>query len=117
MGDCGPWGGAGEKLLGATSYGTAVSRPNLGCGPWAAMEAARHNVTKPHRARTYRDAGREPGFGSGGPEYASSRSKHLKAQLAVDSDGVAGLKWTGGEVRYRSSHAEVGRAEYPSIFQ
>ena len=63
--------------------------------------------------------GRGPsaGFESGGPEYASSRSQHLKAPLAVDSDGVAGLQWPGGDVRYRSSHADVGRAEYQSIFQ
>ena len=111
MGDCGPWGGAGEELLGATLDGTAGRRPNRGCGPRAAAEATRRNVTKPHRPRTYRDAGRERASG------AASRSKHLKAPLAVDSDGVAGLKWTGGEVRYRSSHADVGRAEYPSIFQ
>ena len=48
-------------------------------------------------------------------EYVSSWSKHLKAPLAVDSDGVAGLKWTG-EVRYWSSHADVGRAEQPSVY-
>ena len=34
------------------------------------------------------------GFGSGGPEHASSRSKHLKAPRAEDSEGVAGLEWT-----------------------
>ena len=58
MGDCWPWGGAGEELLGgvgATLDGTAVCRPNRGCGPRAAAEATRHNVTKPHRPRTYRD--------------------------------------------------------------
>ncbi len=33
MGDCGPWGGAGDELLGATLFGTAGSRPNWGCGP------------------------------------------------------------------------------------
>ena len=89
MGVCRPRGGAGEELLGATLHGTAGRRPNRGCGPRAAAEATLHNVTKPHRPRTNRDAGRERGFGSGGPEYASSRSKHLKAPLAVDSDGVA----------------------------
>jgi hypothetical protein len=36
----------------------AGRRPNRGCGPRAAAEAARHNVTKSHRLRTYRDAGR-----------------------------------------------------------
>jgi hypothetical protein len=35
MGDCWPWGGAGEELLGATlsRYGTAGHRPSRGCGP------------------------------------------------------------------------------------
>ena len=28
---------------------------------------------------------------------------------------IAGLKWTGGEARYRSSHVDVGRAEYLMI--
>ena len=46
-------------------------------------------MTKPHRLRTYLDAGREP-------EHASSQSKYLKAPLVEDSEGVAGLKWTGG---------------------
>ncbi len=36
------------------------------------------------------------GFGSSEPEHASSRSKYLKAPLAEDSEGVAGLKRTGG---------------------
>jgi hypothetical protein len=47
MGDCGPWGGAGEELLGATLFGNAGRRPYWGCGPRAAAEAARRNVTKP----------------------------------------------------------------------
>ena len=68
MGDCRPWGGAGEELPVATLYGTAGSRPNRGCGPRAAaeLEAARHNVTKPHRLRTYLDAGREWASGAAG---------------------------------------------------
>ncbi len=68
MGGAGP----GEELLGATLFGTAGRRPNRGCGPRAAAEAARHNVTKPHRPLTYQDAGREwpVGFGSGEPEHA-----------------------------------------------
>ena len=47
-------GGAGEELLGAMLYGTAGRRPNRGCGPRAAVKATWHNVTKPHRPRTYR---------------------------------------------------------------
>ena len=47
----------------------------------------------------------------------ATRSKHLNAPLAVDSDGVVGLKWTGGEVRYWSDHADVGLAEYPFSFE
>ena len=66
MGDCGPRGGVGEELLGATLYGTAGRRPSRGCGPRAAAEATRHNVTKPHRPRTYRDAGRERASGAAG---------------------------------------------------
>ncbi len=58
MGDCGPWGGAGEELLGTTPYGAAGRRPNRGCRPRAAAGAARHNVTKLHRPWTYLDAGR-----------------------------------------------------------
>ena len=52
-------GGVGEELLGATLYGTAGHRPSRGCGPLAAAEATRHNVTKPHRPHTHLDAGRE----------------------------------------------------------
>ena len=52
IGDCGPCGGAGEELLGATLAGTAGRRPNRGCGPRATKEATRHNVTKPHRPQT-----------------------------------------------------------------
>ncbi len=101
-GDCGPLGGAGEELLGATLFGTAGRRPNRGCGLRAAADAALHNVTKPHRPRTYWDAGRERASGAAG------RSKHLKAPLVVDSDGVVSLKWTWGGVRSRSDHADVG---------
>ncbi len=65
-GACGPWGGlgTGEELLAATLFGTTGSRPNRGCGPRAAARAARHNVTKPHRLRTYQDAGRERASGA-----------------------------------------------------
>ena len=63
-GDCGPKGGAGEELLGATLDGTAGRRPNRGCGPRVVAEAARHNVTQPHLPRTYRDAGRERASGA-----------------------------------------------------
>ena len=105
----------GAALRNAVRSGTAGRRPNRGCGPRTAAEATRHNVTKPHRPRTHQDAGREWASGVAWPEYASSRSKRLKAPLAVDSDGVAGLKWTRGEVRYWSRHADVGRAELPSV--
>ena len=53
-------------MLGATLDGTAGRRPNRGCRPRAAAEATRHNVTKPHRPRTYRDAGRERASGAAG---------------------------------------------------
>ncbi len=48
MGECWPWDGAAEELLGATLFGIAGSRPNRGCGPLAAEEVALHNVTQPH---------------------------------------------------------------------
>jgi hypothetical protein len=71
MGDCRPWGGAREELLVANLFGTAGRRPNRGCRPRAEAEAAWHNVTKPHRPRTCRDAGlldsnwdRRPGAGA-----------------------------------------------------
>ena len=44
MGDCGPRGGVGEELLGATLYGTAGRRPNRGCGPRAAVEGCRRKL-------------------------------------------------------------------------
>ena len=44
MGDCWPWGGAGEELLGATLYGTAGRRPNRGSGPRAAVEGCRRKL-------------------------------------------------------------------------
>ena len=53
------WGTAGHKAepgrscLAQTLDGTAGRRPNRGCGPRAAAEATRHNVTKPHRPRTW----------------------------------------------------------------
>ena len=114
--DCGRWGGAGKELLGATLYGTAGHRPNRGCGPRAAAEATWHNVTKPHRKRTYRDAGRERASGAAGQSMrqagASTSRRHwpwTRMELRRD------LKWTGGEVRYLSSHADVWRAEQPSV--
>ena len=79
MGDCGPWGGAGEELLGATLFGTAGRGPNRCCGPRAAAEATRHNVTKPHRQRTFRDAGRERASGAAGRstrQAGASTSRH-----------------------------------------
>ena len=66
IGDCGPWGGAGEELLGTTLDGTAGRRLNRGCGTRAAAEATWHNVTNPRRPRTYRDAGRERASGAEG---------------------------------------------------
>ncbi len=99
MGGCGPWGGAGGEL-GSTLFGNAGSRPNRGCGKRAAAEASRRTVTKPHRPRTYRDAGRERALGAAS-RAAGARVKpeqYLKSQLVEDSEGVAGpgLRWTGG---------------------
>ena len=81
MGDCGPRGGVGEELLGATLYGTAGRRPSRGCGPLAAAEATRHNVTKPHRPRTHMDAGPERASGAAG---WSTRGEVLSDVLRAD---------------------------------
>ncbi len=89
----------GEELLGATLFGTTGCRPNRGCGPRAVAEAALHFVTKPHRPRTYRGAGCERALGTAGRS-----TRQAGAPLAVDSDGVAGLKWTGRGSR--SDHAD-----------
>ena len=111
IGDCWPWGGAREELLDATLYGTAGRRPNRGCGPRAVAEATRHNVTKPHRPRTNRDAGRERASGAAG----------RSTRQAGASTSRRGLGWSRGpqvdriEVRYWSSHADVGREEQPSV--
>ncbi len=112
MGNCGPWGRAGEALLGATLFGTAGRRPNLDYGLRATAEAAWHNATKPHRLPNLWNAGRERASGAagpGGPEQAPSRNKYLKAPLAVDSEPVgrvAGHKWTRGVLQSWSSHAD-----------
>ncbi len=100
MGDCGPWGGAGEELLGATLFGTAGRRPNPGM--LAASRGGSCPTQRDQATSTADLPGRGPraGFGSGEPEHASSRSKYPKAPLVEDSEGVAGLnlplKWTGG---------------------
>ena len=66
------WGTAGHRAepgrscLAQTLDGTAGRRPNRGGGLRAAAEATRHNVTKPHRPRTNRDAGRERASGAAG---------------------------------------------------
>jgi hypothetical protein len=87
---------------------SAGRRPNLGCGPRAAAEATRHNLTKPHRPRPYLDAGRERASGAAGRSTRQAGASTSRP-LAVDSDGVAGLRWTGGGVESRSDHADVGR--------
>ncbi len=95
MGDCGPWGGAGEELLGATPSGAAGRRPNRGCGPRAAAEAARHNVTKPHRPRTYRDAGRERASGAASRsmcQAGASTSRRSWPLTRMESRASSGLE-------------------------
>ncbi len=96
MGDCGPWGGAGEELLGATLLGTACSRPNQECGPRAAAEAAQHNVTKPHQLRTLRDAG---------SEWASGATGRSKCQAGASTSRRHWL-WTRKELRASSGLEE-----------
>ena len=45
-----------------------------GRGPRATAEAARHNVTKLHRPRTYRDAGRERALGAASRSTRQARA-------------------------------------------
>ena len=78
MGNYWPWGGARGDLLGASPLVNASRRPNWGCGPRAAAEAALQNVTKPHRPQTFRVAGREWASGAAG------QSKYLKVPLVKD---------------------------------
>jgi hypothetical protein len=59
-------GRAGEELLGAMLTCTAGRGPKRICWPRAAAEAAKQNATKPHRMRTYWDAGRERAQGAAG---------------------------------------------------
>jgi hypothetical protein len=48
------------------------------------------------------------GFGSGELEHVPSRSKHLKAPLVEDSEGVVGRTWTGGASSISGDdHADV----------
>ena len=93
MGDCGPCGGAGEELLGATLDGTAGRRPNRGCWPLAAAEVTRHNVTKLHRPRTNRDAGRELASGAAGRstrQAGASTSRHHWPWTRMESRASSG---------------------------
>ena len=89
-------GGAGEELLGATLYGTYGRRPNQGCGPRAAAEATRYNVTKPNRLRTYRDAGCELASGAAG----------LSTRQAGASTSRRHWPWTRMESRASSGPEE-----------
>jgi hypothetical protein len=107
MWDCEPLGRAGEELLGATPPAAA---PTGTAGRWAGHGGtARRDLA----TSTAYPSGRRPsaGFGSWGPEHESSQSKYLKAPWAEDSEGVAGLKWTGGALRSRNDHADVRQAE------
>jgi hypothetical protein len=109
MGDCGPWGGAGEELLGATPFGAAGRRPNQGCGPRAAAEAARHKMTKPHRPWTYRDAGREWASGAASQSMRQagvSTSRRHWSRTRKESRASRGLE---EQVQFLGTdHADVG---------
>jgi hypothetical protein len=115
MGDCGPWGGAREELLGATLLGTVTAgrRPKSECGPRAAAEAARHKMTKPHRLRTLLDAGRERASGATGRSKCRSGASTSRLHWSwtwKESRASGGL-----EERYAgdigTDHAGPGPAE------
>jgi hypothetical protein len=79
-------GGAGEELLGATPLGAAGRRPNKGCGPRAAAEAVRHNVTKPLFRLILRKEYRR----AVGTHYGSTRIRQAAFSLCHRRDGRAG---------------------------
>ena len=113
MGDCWPWGGAGEELLGATLDGNAGRRPNRGCGPRAAAEATLHNLTKPHRPQTYRDAGRERASGAAGRstrQAGASTSRRHWQWTRMESRASSGPE----EEYYLGTITDVGLAEQQS---
>ena len=93
--ECGPQGGAAEKLL---SNCTTVAASMGECEPWAGG-AACHFTTRHHRLR--RDCAVTAdlsSWDSGGARRTTCQSKHLKAPQTAGSDGAAG----------RSSSAEPG---------
>ena len=123
MGDCGPWGGAGDELLSAMLDGTAAAgrRPNRGCGPRAAADATQHNVTKPHRPRNYRDAGRgrASGLGAAGrsTRQAGARTSRRHWQWTrMESRASSGPeeKYDTGAVMRTSDGRNNRRMSWPS---
>ena len=106
MWDCGPWGRAGEELLGAPPLdGNAGRRPNRGCGPRSAAAATWHNVTKQHRPRNYRDAGRERALGAADQSTrqagASTSRRHWQwtRMESLASSGPEEKYYTGAAMR------------------
>ncbi len=65
-----------------------------------ASEAARHNVTKPHRPRTYRDAGLE----------RTSGGAHVKLEQAPQGATGRGLGWSRGPQEDRGRITISGRS-------
>ena len=109
MEDSGPWGGAGEELLGATLLGTAGRRPNRGCGPRVAAEASRHNVTKPHRLRTYRDASRERASGAASRSTCQAGASTSRCHWSRTQKESRAARGPEEPVQFRGTdHADVG---------
>ena len=75
--------------------GTAGRRTSGGCWPRATTEATRHNVTKLHRPRTNRDAGREQASGAAG-RSTRRRLLRVKPEQAPHGATGRGLGWSRG---------------------
>ncbi len=95
------WGTAGHeeepgKKLSASPFGAAGCRPNRGCRPRVAAEAAWHIVTKPHLLQTYRDAG---------SEWASGAARRSMCQAGASASRCS---WSGTR---KESRAACGQEE------
>jgi hypothetical protein len=69
--------------------------PTGAAAPRAAAEAAWHNVTKPHRSQTYRDAGRERASGAAGRstrQAGASTSRRHWPWTRMESRATSGLE-------------------------
>ena len=100
-GDTGPDGGlraigrsrGGAARRNAVRHRRPQAQPGLRTAARATAEAARHNATKPHRLRTYRDAGRARASGAAGRSMhraGASTSRHHGPRTRKESRASSG---------------------------